>query len=67
MLDTSRAQLVGLAGLASGEGDLLMVWLVGVVAFLALLLVVTLSLCVAQRAHYARQLKAATATAFGAS
>ncbi|XP_047739893.1 cadherin-23 [Hyalella azteca] len=68
VLDTSQAHLVGVAGVGlSSDDNLLMVWLVGVVAFLALLLVVTLSLCVAQRAHYARQLKAATATAFGSN
>ncbi|KAF2362742.1 Cadherin [Trinorchestia longiramus] len=68
VLDTSQAHLLGVAGVGlSSDDNLLMVWLVGVVAFLALLLVVTLSLCVAQRAHYARQLKAATATAFGSN
>ena len=61
-MDTQRAQI---SSLTATEDNLLFVWLVGVIAFMALLLVMTLSLCLAQRARYARQLKAATATAFG--
>lgn len=62
MLDTQRAELIT-AGTA--EEDLLFLWLVGVIVFLTLLLVLTVALCLSQRARYSRQLKAATATAFG--
>ncbi|RXG68952.1 Cadherin-23 [Armadillidium vulgare] len=62
VLDTQGAQLRRLSVV---ESNLLFVWLVGVVAFLSLLLIATISLCLAQRARYARQLKAATVTAFG--
>ncbi|XP_076057455.1 cadherin 88C isoform X2 [Oratosquilla oratoria] len=61
VLDTQRAELV-VAGVA--EDDLLFMWLVGVIVFLTLVLVVTVALCLSQRARYVRQLKAATATAF---
>ncbi|XP_071547485.1 cadherin-23 isoform X3 [Panulirus ornatus] len=57
-----RAELIT-AGTA--EEDLLFLWLVGVIVFLTLLLVLTVALCLSQRARYSRQLKAATATAFG--
>ncbi|XP_064108915.1 cadherin-23-like isoform X3 [Macrobrachium nipponense] len=57
-----RAELVT-AGVA--EDNLLFLWLVGVIVFLTLLLVLTVALCLSQRARYSRQLKAATATAFG--
>ncbi|XP_071547486.1 cadherin-23 isoform X4 [Panulirus ornatus] len=62
VLDTQRAELIT-AGTA--EEDLLFLWLVGVIVFLTLLLVLTVALCLSQRARYSRQLKAATATAFG--
>ncbi|KAK7024513.1 Cadherin-23 [Halocaridina rubra] len=62
VLDTQRAELVT-AGVK--EDNLLFLWLVGVIVFLTLLLVLTVALCLSQRARYSRQLKAATATAFG--
>ncbi|XP_063590983.1 cadherin-23-like [Penaeus indicus] len=62
VLDTQRAELIT-AGVA--EDNLLFLWLVGVIVFLTLLLVLTIALCLSQRARYSRQLKAATATAFG--
>lgn len=62
MLDTQRAELVT-AG--AKEEDLLFLWLVGVIVFLTLLLVLTVALCLSQKARYSRRLKAATATAFG--
>ncbi|CAL4059672.1 unnamed protein product [Meganyctiphanes norvegica] len=62
VLDTQRAELI-VAGIE--EDNLVFLWLVGVIVFLTLLLVLTLALCLSQRARYARRLKAATATAFG--
>ena len=62
MLDTQRAELIT-AGVK--EEDLLFLWLVGVIVFLTLLLVLTVALCLSQKARYSRRLKAATATAFG--
>ncbi|KAG8193980.1 hypothetical protein JTE90_013674 [Oedothorax gibbosus] len=40
-------------------------WLIGLSIFLAIMLVLVLSLCFTQRSRYERKLKAATATAFG--
>ena len=40
-------------------------WLVGACCFLLLLLATVLGACLSQRARYRRQLRAATATAFG--
>ncbi|MPC29093.1 Cadherin-23 [Portunus trituberculatus] len=62
VLDTQRAELIT-AG--AKEEDLLFLWLVGVIVFLTLLLVLTVALCLSQKARYSRRLKAATATAFG--
>ncbi|XP_054716346.1 cadherin-23-like [Uloborus diversus] len=41
------------------------VWLIGLAIFLAIMLVLVISLCLTQRSRYERKLKAATATAFG--
>ncbi|XP_035210796.1 cadherin-23-like isoform X2 [Stegodyphus dumicola] len=40
-------------------------WLIGLSVFLAIMLVLVISLCITQRSRYERKLKAATATAFG--
>jgi len=40
-------------------------WLVGTTFFLGLLLIVVVSVCLSQRSHYRRQLRAATISAFG--
>ncbi|XP_042895459.1 cadherin-23 isoform X2 [Parasteatoda tepidariorum] len=40
-------------------------WLIGLSIFLAIMLVLVISLCITQRSRYERKLKAATATAFG--
>lgn len=40
-------------------------WLVSISLFLGVLLILCLMLCLTQRANYIRQLKAATATAYG--
>ncbi|KAK4293967.1 hypothetical protein Pmani_033375 [Petrolisthes manimaculis] len=57
-----RAELITAS---AAEEDLLFLWLVGVIVFLTLLLVLTVALCLSQKARYSRQLKAANATAFG--
>ncbi|XP_022239300.1 cadherin-23-like [Limulus polyphemus] len=51
--------------LLDGADDQMKVWLIGLAVFLVIMLVLVLSLCVTQRSRYERQLKAATATAFG--
>lgn len=40
-------------------------WLVSISLFLGVLLILCIMLCLTQRANYVRQLKAATATAYG--
>ncbi|KAK3865196.1 hypothetical protein Pcinc_029183 [Petrolisthes cinctipes] len=62
VLDTQRAELITAS---AAEEDLLFLWLVGVIVFLTILLVLTVALCLSQKARYSRQLKAANATAFG--
>lgn len=64
MLDTQGAEVVALAHAAAPDGVVWM-WLIGTIVFLALMLVVVISICMSQRASYKRQLKAATITAFG--
>lgn len=49
----------------SGPEELLIAWLIGSTACLAILLIFSISFCVAQRSRYRRQLKAATVIAFG--
>ncbi|XP_022254266.1 cadherin-23-like [Limulus polyphemus] len=51
--------------LLDGVDDQVRVWLIGLAVFLAIMLVLVISLCLIQRSRYERQLKAATATAFG--
>ncbi|XP_067141770.1 cadherin-23 isoform X2 [Centruroides vittatus] len=50
--------------MASVEGQV-RAWLIGLAVFLAIMLVLVISLCLTQRSRYERKLKAATATAFG--
>lgn len=49
------------------EDDPFKTWLMGLVVFLTVMLVLVISLCVAQKKRYQRQLKAATVAAFGTS
>ncbi|OQR73271.1 cadherin-23-like, partial [Tropilaelaps mercedesae] len=49
------------------EDDPFKTWLMGAVIFLTVMLVLVISLCVAQKKRYQRQLKAATVAAFGTS
>ncbi|XP_064458528.1 cadherin-23-like isoform X2 [Ornithodoros turicata] len=51
--------------LSEREEDQMRTWLIGLSVFLSVMLVLVISLCMAQRSRYERQLKAATATAFG--
>lgn len=62
VLDTQPAEALRLNG---GRQSAQMMWLVGVIIFLAIMLVLVLSLCLSQRTRYKRAIKAATATAFG--
>ncbi|XP_073991281.1 cadherin 88C isoform X3 [Rhodnius prolixus] len=66
VLDTQAAEAVSLARIIEPDSVLLL-WLVGATIFLALLLIVVISLCLSQRSSYQRQLKAATVTAFGST
>lgn len=50
---------------AEREEDQMRTWLIGLCVFLSVMLALVISLCLAQRSRYERQLKAATATAFG--
>ncbi|KAL1424749.1 hypothetical protein MTO96_019894 [Rhipicephalus appendiculatus] len=50
---------------AEREEDQMRTWLIGLSVFLSVMLALVISLCLAQRSRYERQLKAATATAFG--
>lgn len=47
------------------DDNVIWMWLVGTTFFLGLLLIVVVSICLSQRSHYRRQLKAATISAFG--
>ena len=64
VLETSGALLMAESGrsLEYAKAEVLFVGLAGAVAFLVILLVVTLSLCLAQRGNYERRIKAATAS-----
>ena len=62
VLDTQPAEAIPLR---EDMESLLMIWLVGMTAFLGLLLILVVSICLSQRARYQRQLKAATVNAFG--
>jgi hypothetical protein len=62
VLDTQPAETLPLR---EDMESLVMMWLVGTTVFLGLLLIFVVSICLSQRARYQRQLKAATATAFG--
>lgn len=62
VLDTMPAEAIPLKAEAE---QLVWVWLVSSTVLLGLLLLLVLSICLSQRASYQRQLKAATATAFG--
>lgn len=64
MLDTQAAQAAALVQ-AGVPDHVVWLWMVGAIVFLALMLVVIISICLSQRASYQRQLKAATITAFG--
>ncbi|CAN7993536.1 unnamed protein product [Ixodes hexagonus] len=50
---------------AEREEDQMRTWLIGLSVFLSVMLALVISLCLAQRSRYERQLKAATASAFG--
>ncbi|ODN06167.1 Cadherin-23 [Orchesella cincta] len=68
VLDTQGSTYVLAANKASEDTkSLFLVYATGSALFLALLLLVVISLCFAQRAKYQRQLKAATANAYGTS
>ena len=66
VLDTQASSLTPSA--VKGEEEqknLILVYASGAALFFALILVVVISLCFAQRAKYQRQLKALTANAYG--
>ena len=69
VLDTQKSALpVGATTLTKGGEEtknLFLVYSTGTALFLALLLLVVISLCFAQRSKYQRQLKAASANAYG--
>ena len=68
VLDTQGSTYVIAANKALDDTkSLFLVYATGSALFLALLLLVVISLCFAQRAKYQRQLKAATANAYGTS
>lgn len=68
VLDTQGSTYVIAANKALDDTkNLFLVYATGSALFLALLLLVVISLCFAQRAKYQRQLKAATANAYGTS
>ncbi|CAL8106930.1 unnamed protein product [Orchesella dallaii] len=68
VLDTQGSTYVLAANKAAEDTkSLFLVYATGSALFLALLLLVVISLCFAQRAKYQRQLKAATANAYGSS
>ncbi|KAJ1522204.1 hypothetical protein ONE63_002512 [Megalurothrips usitatus] len=64
VLDTMPAEAIPLKAEAE---QLVWVWLVSSTVLLGMLLLLVLSICLSQRASYQRQLKAATATAFGST
>lgn len=65
MLDTQPASAAALLHGVETDTPLLLMWLAASTALLAALLTVTVAVCLSQRARYLRQLKAATAVAFG--
>ncbi|KAF4517747.1 hypothetical protein B566_EDAN002952 [Ephemera danica] len=65
VLDTQPASAAALLHGVEMEPPLLMLWLAASTALLAALLTITVAVCLSQRARYMRQLKAATAVAFG--
>ncbi|XP_014258581.1 cadherin-23-like isoform X2 [Cimex lectularius] len=66
VLDTQAAEAVTLARVVHAD-SVMMLWLLGATAFLSVLLILVISLCLSQRSSYQRQLKAATVTAFGST
>ncbi|XP_075231619.1 cadherin 88C [Lycorma delicatula] len=66
VLDTQGAEVVESLRIATAD-NVIWMWLAGTTAFLAVLLIVVIFLCLSQRARYQRQLKAATITAFGSN
>ncbi|BES92052.1 Cadherin domain [Nesidiocoris tenuis] len=66
VLDTQAGEAITLARVAQPDGVLIL-WLLGATAFLTILLIVVISLCMSQRSSYQRQIKAATVTAFGST
>ncbi|KAL1123291.1 hypothetical protein AAG570_002377 [Ranatra chinensis] len=66
VLDTQAAEALVAGRVIEGDGVIVM-WLAGSTIFLALLLLVVISLCLSQRSSYRRQLKAATIAAFGSA
>ncbi|XP_046405905.1 cadherin-23 [Ischnura elegans] len=64
VLDTQPAEI---RAFKDEQEGMMVAWLAGSTLLLTLLLILTTSLCIAQRSRYQRQLKAATATAFGSN
>ncbi|XP_050524905.1 cadherin-23 [Daktulosphaira vitifoliae] len=64
VLDTQAAEPEPLRRAFIKEDNVIWMWLIGTTFFLGLLLVVVISICLSQRSHYRRQLKAATISAF---
>lgn len=64
VLDTQPAEASAFKGRSTSAQ---IIWLLGVVVFLAIMLLLVLSLCFTQRTRYKRAIKAATTTAFGDS
>lgn len=62
VLDTQPAEASALKSRSSSAQAM---WLLGVIVFLAIMLLLVLSLCFSQRSRYKRAIKAATTTAFG--
>lgn len=66
VIDSAAAKLQALLEAGPGE-ELLILYLGGAAGLMAVLLVIVISVCLHQRSKFQRQLKAATATAFGES
>lgn len=65
VLDTQAAEPEPLRRASMKDDNVIWMWLVGTTFFLGILLIVVVSICLSQRSHYRRQLKAATINAFG--
>lgn len=64
-MDTEAAEAEPLLRASIAVDGILWIYMAGTSAFLGLLLLVIICLCLTQRSRYKRQLKAATISAFG--